>query len=323
MKRTFRGLVFLFLACGIPATSGASEKPHPIWIDTDLSIGSPFREVDDGYALVLAFRSPELRVIGLSSSYGNGSLAASTRRTRDLVRRLGSAVMVNPGAASPNDIGRPSAASESLLAALRSQKKVSYLALGPLTNLAAFLQLHPRAAAGIGQIIMIAGKSPEATLGFGPGERFRIHDANFVKDPVAVRVVLAARIPLVIVPIETASRLTINAKDLGRLEKAGGPARFIARKSQLWLWFWRQIAQAEGGPIFDPLAVVAAARPDLLTFEPRSASLTTKGELIVRHETGEAGRKVQFATAFAPATKEFVLDRLCRTRNLPAQNPPR
>jgi hypothetical protein len=39
-----------------------------VWIDTDVSIGSPIREVDDAFALVLAFHSPEIRIAGLSTT---------------------------------------------------------------------------------------------------------------------------------------------------------------------------------------------------------------------------------------------------------------
>ncbi len=60
-----------------------------VWIDTDLSIGSPIREVDDAYALVLALHSPEIQIAGLSTSYGNAPLGQTTRATLDLVQRFG------------------------------------------------------------------------------------------------------------------------------------------------------------------------------------------------------------------------------------------
>lgn len=109
---------------------------------------------------------------------------------------------VEAGAAAPNDLGRATAASDALAAALREKKRLTHIALGPLTNLATLLHLHPELADRFEQVIMVAGKSPEATLGFGPREKFQIHDANFVKDPVAVRAVLQSRIPIMLEPTE-------------------------------------------------------------------------------------------------------------------------
>jgi inosine-uridine nucleoside N-ribohydrolase len=50
-----------------------------VWIDTDPSIGAPWREVDDAFALLLAFQSPELEIVGISSTYGNAACAEQPR----------------------------------------------------------------------------------------------------------------------------------------------------------------------------------------------------------------------------------------------------
>lgn len=280
-----------------------------VWIDTDLSLGSPLREVDDAYALLLAVRSPEMQIAGISSSYGNAPLYHTTRRTHDFLGRLGLTTTVAPGAASRRDLGRASAASAELERALRKEKRLTYLALGPLTNLATFLQLHPEAAKEIEQVIMVAGRSPEAKLGFGPQERFRISDANVVKDPAAMRVILQSRLPILLAPSETSSRLLVTSQDLRSLSSSGPAGRFLAQKSGWWLWFWRNIAQAPGGPIFDALAVVGAARPALLATETRYLALED-GDLIAHRRPGPGRRKVTFCSDFAPETKDFVWRRL-------------
>ncbi len=287
----------------LAATATAARA---VWIDTDLSLGSPLREVDDGYALLLALRAPELRVVGVSTSYGNAPLPGTTARTRKSLGAFGSALRAHPGAASPNELDRATAATAALSAALRKEK-LTYLALGPLTNLATFLQLHPEQAARIDEVVMIAGKTPAATLGFGPDEKFRIHDANLVKDPAAVRAVLASRLSILLVPVETSSRLMIHADDLQRLEQSGGAGLYLAKRSRAWLWFWTHVARTRGGPIFDALAVVAAAQPKLLQIEVRGTSFDENGQLIVRQR---GGREVRFCSGFEPATKRFVLDRL-------------
>src|SRR5437016_13309365 len=101
-----------------------------VWIDTDVSIGSPIREVDDAYALILAFHSPEIRIAGVSTTYGNASVRATTRAANDLVSRFGAAAglkadQVFAGASSANDLGRRSEASEALASVLE-KNSVTY-----------------------------------------------------------------------------------------------------------------------------------------------------------------------------------------------------
>lgn len=295
---------------GLLLLASTAAGARAVWIDTDLSLGSPVREVDDGYALLLALRSPELRIVGVSTTYGNAPLRGTTARTRKSLGAFGSSLPVHPGAASPNELGPDTSATEALSAALRKEK-LTYLAFGPLTNLATFLKLHPEQAARIEEVVMIAGKTPAATLGFGPYERFRIHDANLVKDPAAVRAVLASPLPILLTPIETSARLMIDQDDLRRLEKCGGAGPYLAKRSRTWLWFWTHFAHTRGGPIFDALAVLAVARPEFATTETRFASFNEKSELIVRRS---AGRKVFFCTDFSPAAKALVLHRLTAPR---------
>src|SRR5205823_13124739 len=197
-----------------------------VWIDTDVSIGSPIREVDDAYALVLAFHSPEIRIAGVSTTYGNASLTATTRAAKELVTRFGGAARLKadhvfPGAGSPNDLGRRSAASEALAKVLE-KNSVIYIAQGPLTNLATFLQLHPGMARRIERVIFVGGQIEGTTLGFGPSRSFRIHDANVFKDPRAVGLVLEAKIPLTLMPIATESQLALDQNHLSELERQGG-----------------------------------------------------------------------------------------------------
>src|ERR1700719_2440340 len=126
-----RKLTLLAFAVGLVRFAEAGT----IWIDTDVSIGSPIREVDDAYALVLAFHSPEIRIAGVSTTYGNASVAATTRAARELVTGFGggaglTADQVFSGARSANDLGRRSEASEALAMALEKDS-VTYIALGP------------------------------------------------------------------------------------------------------------------------------------------------------------------------------------------------
>ncbi|PYI94044.1 MAG: hypothetical protein DME97_04015 [Verrucomicrobia bacterium] len=287
-----------------------------VWIDTDVSIGSPIREVDDAYALVLAFHSPEIRIAGVSTTYGNASVVATTRAAKDLVTRFGAAAglkadQVFPGARSAADFGRRSEASEALAAAV-AKGSVTYVALGPLTNLATFLRLHPGSARKIERVIFVGGQARGTTLSLGPRRSFHIHDANVFKDPAAAEAVVRSRIPLTLVPIATGSALALSEENLRELERNGGAGSYLERRSKVWLWFWTHLVKTNGGPIFDALAIVTAVRPELVSTKKRSAKMDAAGNLIVTGRLTSGARPVSYCSQVGTRTKSFVLRRLVR-----------
>jgi inosine-uridine nucleoside N-ribohydrolase len=301
----------LFAAVLALARAALAER---VWIDTDVSIGSPFRDVDDAYALVLAFHSPELRVVGISASYGNADVGRTTRVAREMTERFGpSAVHVFGGAQSPGDGDRQTEASEALANTL-TKGPLTYLALGPLTNLAAFAQLHPNLIRRIRRVIIVGGQPEGTSLRFGPKKTFSIHDANIFKDPRAAAVVLASQMPIMLAPPSTAAELLITGKELRDLESRAGAANYLARRSKVWLWFWTHIVGTNGGPIFDALAVAAAAKPALISTDRGYARLDQAGNLIVSSQVTTGGRPARFCRSFAPQLKSVVLERLRNAR---------
>lgn len=304
-----RKLIIFVLAIGLRFANATT-----VWIDTDVSIGSPIREVDDAYALVLAFHSPELRIAGISTSYGNASLGHTTRVTQDMARRFGAPANITDakvfrGAGSAAERGRRSEASEALAMALRKER-VTYLALGPLTNLAAFLQLHPGLARRIDRVIFVGGQAEGTTLALGPSGTWRIHDANVFKDPAAAEAVLRSNLPVTLIPAAVAVNLMTTRRDLREIERNGGAGNFLARKSKVWIWFWTTFVGTKGGAIFDALAVVGAARPGLLSVERRYARMDEARDLVVMRSLTKGARRVTFCTGFSAETTAFVLERL-------------
>lgn len=285
-----------------------------VWIDTDPSIGAPWREVDDAYALVLAFHSPEIRIAGISSTYGNAGVKRTTAVTRNLVRRFGTTAAVTehdvyPGAATAKSRGTSTAATVALAHALQKES-LTYVALGPLTNLATFLQLHPRLATRIERVIFIGGRTPGQALAFGKDGALQIHDANVFKDPEAARVVVSANIPILLAAPEISGRLLLTRSDARQLAGSGGAGAFLQRNSRVWLWFWTAIIRNPGGPLFDSLAVVAAVQPELAPTERRYAAVISTGELSAARERFAKARPVRFCTAVTTRAHSFAIARL-------------
>ena len=84
----------------------AQPGPQPVWIDTDPAVGVTDRDVDDGFALLQAFHSPEIALRGVSIVFGNAPLAQAWPIGLRIVGRFGPpAVRAYRGAARASDLG--------------------------------------------------------------------------------------------------------------------------------------------------------------------------------------------------------------------------
>lgn len=69
--------------------------PTPIWLDCDTGH-------DDAFAILLAARSPDVQLLGISTVYGNAPLSKTTYNTRAILKAIGREdVPVYAGAAKP------------------------------------------------------------------------------------------------------------------------------------------------------------------------------------------------------------------------------
>lgn len=267
--------------------------------------------MDDAFALLLVFQSPSLEIAGLSSSYGNAPLATTDRVARRLARDFATPPLpVHTGARKADDLGRPTAATQALASALR-QRRLTYVALGPLTNLATFQMRHPRLARRIDRVVFVGGERAADSLRFGRDGWLKIHDANVVKDPAAVRALLASEIPITLAPAEVGARLMLTPPEMRTLAQAGEGGRFLARRTQFWLPFWRHLVGREGGPLFDALAILAASDPALV--ETKSSFARLDGHLLISDRAKPDARPVRVVSGFKPKARTEMLRRLARS----------
>lgn len=310
----------LVLIIALVLTEPASAAGRPVWIDADPSCDLGMtHDVDDCWAIVAAVRSAELRVLGISTVFGNVKIEQATATTRALLQAI---TVYEPNRTKPplyEGSGGPlrQAAGESSavaqLAAALTKNSLRILALGPLTNIALLLERHPELIDQIEAIVAVAGHRSGQTFRVGTTPILHFHDLNVRKDPDAFEAVLLSGIPLHLIPFEVGRQVVVTEAHLQTLRDHGALDAWLASRSGAWLDFWRIAFGAQGFSPFDTLAVAYITNPDFFTCGSVAAKVIRRHGLFTERDTlevsssSETGHGVRFCSEVSRSVRESPL----------------
>ena len=244
-------LLVLICLCAAFASASASGSATRIWIDTDAACGAGLlKDVDDCLAIALLLGNPNWDVVGISTVFGNASVAKTDQTARRLVADwCDNCVPVFRGARKPGNEATPAAAA--LAVALEREPLVVFL-FGPATNVSAALKTTGTLSHGH-QFVAVAGtrvrRYRHRVSRYSP---FRLRDLNFTSDPGAFEFLLSGQIDLLLVPFELARQVKFQGRHIDLL---GNRFPELAAQSRRWLWVWRLLFGKNGFHPFDAVAV--------------------------------------------------------------------
>lgn len=272
-----------------------------ILIDTDTAS-------DDAVALIMALRSPEVRVAAITVVAGNVPVAQATSNALFTAELCGSDVPIYSGAEAPlfrelatadwfhgadglGDHGykpaRRGADSrhgvDALIQTVRENPGIEIVTLGPLTNLAMALLREPQLAGSVSRCVVMGG-APCCEGNVTPAAEF-----NIWIDPEAARIVFHAGLPLEMVGWQLCrGEAALHPEEIDRVLALGNPvAEFAMRcNSTAAEAFFTQTGQP-GIALPDPVAMGIALYPDLCTsssehyVEIETATELTRGMTVV------------------------------------------
>lgn len=271
--------VVLMFALYLLSPAFAAE-PADVWLDLDTTNGyvDPQglpHDVDDGLALLFALHSPELHVVGVSAVFGNGPLDVTERTTAEILEKFapGAGLTAHAGAASAGDLGKETDATRAIEQALGRQP-LTLIAVGPVTNVATVLRLHPELKKNVRRVITCAARRPG--FGFHPPGRpdLLFPDANFEKDPAGMQALLDAHVPIVFGGYEVSHDVWVTRADLDKLAATNACGAWISKTTQAWMARWESMRLSGFNP-FDTLCVGYAIDPAMIRAIPCTAHITT------------------------------------------------
>ena len=274
--KNFLVVTLLSLSTWFSNTVVQAQETSAIWIDTDPSVETGGREVDDGFALIQAFNSPELDIRGISTVFGNAPLKKAHGIALEITELFGPpGLEVFRGAANADELGTETTASRALANILRTQR-LTVLALGPVTNIATVLRNHPELGKNINAIVAVAGRRPgQQFLTRADGLPHR--DFNFELDVNSFQILLesaiASEVPLILTPWEISSKVWITKADIEHFQQSSPAGEWLYQPAMDWIERWEKRYGKSAFNPYDSLAVGYVTSRELLTCEELKGSI--------------------------------------------------
>ncbi|MFC3711607.1 nucleoside hydrolase [Sphingoaurantiacus capsulatus] len=266
--------------------------------------------VDDAVALLLAFASPELELLAITTTAGNVSGTLTARNAR-LIRQLAGRedVPVHIGAERPlvrEPVEAGAFHGESGLGALpiaepalpvtsgdavqaiidivraRPEGSVTLVVTGPMTNAALALQRAPDLAARLKAIVAMGGARSEG------GNITASAEFNIFADPHAADVVCRSGVTIVAFGLDATHQVRATEARIAAIEALGNPlADAAASLLRFSREVERQVVHGLDAPLHDPCPIAWLIRPSLFELRPCRLDVETGSPLTMGHTAVE------------------------------------
>jgi len=260
-----------------PPTSASPEK---VILDTDIG-----DDIDDAFAVALALRSPELQILGITTTFGDTATRAKLL-DRFLAESGRPEIPVAAGVPLPPKSNltqrhyaesghfakpsHPDAVAFLLDQIRRNPGQITLIAIGPLMNIGAAIDKDPATFRKLKRVILMGGsiKRGYGDLGFGPPAPPQ-PEWNILNDIPSAQKLFAAGVPLFVMPLD-ATQLKLDEVKRAFLFSQGTP---VTDALTLLYHQWGQ----ETPTLFDPMTIAFLVNPALCPVQPMHIRVDAQG----------------------------------------------
>lgn len=248
---------------------------RPLLLDVDTG-------VDDAVAIALASLLTNHRLVALTTVAGNVPIEYSTESTLRVVNWLNIDVPVFRGMSSPliaplttarehhgytglgswdppastTKPGEYTAPEAMVRLAREHQGEITFVCVGPLTNLAVALSLEPRITQWVSRLVIMGGAF------FERGNTTELAEFNMLVDPEAAAAVARSQFNTLWVGLDATRQTQLTPEHWATLATAAEPAEVLVR--EVMRRSFEELGRP-GFPLHDPLAVALAEDTEIAT----------------------------------------------------------
>ncbi len=271
----------LLLAVAPRTFCGQAAPAWPQLIILDTDIGD---DIDDAFALGLVLKSPELRLLGVTTEFGDTELRA--RLVDRYLKAIGRGeIPVMAGVATPAKgqlsqaayaEGGPDRKHADAVTFILQQIRVhpgqiTLICIGPLFNVQAAIARDPATFKKLKRAVLMGGS---VYRGYGGPNAPPAPEWNILNDPDGLKALLGSGVPVVMMPLDS-TQVPLDQKAQAAIFSHGSPLT-----DQLTLLYheWSGTGEWKTPTLFDPVAVTYAIRPDLCPATPMRIEVDAKGQ---------------------------------------------
>ena len=268
----------------VETVQAGAVAPQLAILDTDIG-----DDIDDAFALALVLRSPEVELLGITTTFADTGLRARlTDRYLTAVHR--NDIPVAAGRQTPHsnvftqaayarqepDHAHPEAVTF-LLDQIRAHPgQITLIAIGPLVNVQDAIARDPATFKKLKRVVMMGGS---VYRGYGTDASGKPRppepEWNIARDPEGAQALLASGVPVFMMPLDS-TQIPLEQAQRERIFAFGSPLT-----DQLTLLYHQWVANTDNHTptptLFDPVAAAYAIRPDLCPMKPMRLEVDQKG----------------------------------------------
>jgi inosine-uridine nucleoside N-ribohydrolase len=277
------GLLFAGGPIGVAQRPVAKQK---VIIDTDIG-----DDIDDAFAVALAFRSPELQVLQIDAGYGDTHLRArllehflhdaglpqvpvaqgvTTHTTNIFTQRAYAEEQAEPSRPYPDAIAT------SLDLIRRSPGEITLIAIAPLSNIGAMIDRDPATFRKLKRVVLMGGSIHQ---GYGD-DKAPEPEWNIKMDIGAAQKLFASGVPIFVMPLDA----TILKLDAAKRQAVFTHGSRLTDQLAILYKQWG----SETPTLFDAMAVAYAVDPALCPATPMHLRVDDRGMTIPENGTPNA-----------------------------------
>ena len=257
-----------------------------VYVDTDVGLGTPGAEIDDGAALIFLLRNNSINIVGVGSVFGNVPIHDATLNLDRLLTWLGGKqILLGRGAEKPliadmawsdswqsvygktlpwNSRPATDLAANLIIHMIQTHPgQVSILSLGPMTNLALAIRLDPAIIPLTREVIVMGGSFNIQN----PSPEFNVRC-----DPEAAQMVFNAGWNVHILGLDITRRVHFSRRDFASLPDGNPAVELLRVQAPGWIDRMEEMGWDQDGCALHD-AVAAAYLVDVTIFQTQETSV--------------------------------------------------